>query len=166
MSKKNNKKQSKKNGRPTKYSKKIHLILATALGELGLIDTKIAERMEISEATLNNWKKKYPDFKKALNNGKMIIDKEVENSLLSLTREKKFDEIERTIKTDDKGKELKGETRIKTIKRIILPSVQACIFWLKNRRPDHWRDAQHITHGVDEIKKAGEELADLFNKAK
>jgi hypothetical protein len=26
------------------------------------------------------------------------------------------------------------------------PDVTACIFWLKNRDPEHWRDVQNVTH--------------------
>lgn len=166
MGRKPKKKKAGKQGRPTKYSKKHHLILAQALGELGLIDTQIAERMGVTEQTLNNWKKKHPDFKKALNNGKAVVDREVENSLLSLTRERETSETETIVKTNKQGQPIKGDTRIKrTIKKLI-PSASACIFWLKNRRPDQWRDTQHINHGGDAIQKAGDQLAALFKKAK
>ena len=26
------------------------------------------------------------------------------------------------------------------------PDVTACIFWLKNRDPEHWRDVQNVDH--------------------
>jgi hypothetical protein len=26
------------------------------------------------------------------------------------------------------------------------PDVTACIFWLKNRDPEHWRDSQRLEH--------------------
>ena len=28
------------------------------------------------------------------------------------------------------------------------PDVTACIFWLKNRDPEHWRDSQQMEHVV------------------
>jgi hypothetical protein len=28
----------------------------------------------------------------------------------------------------------------------VIPDVTACIFWLKNRDPQHWRDVQNVTH--------------------
>jgi hypothetical protein len=28
----------------------------------------------------------------------------------------------------------------------VLPDVTACIFWLKNRDPQHWRDSQQMEH--------------------
>jgi len=29
------------------------------------------------------------------------------------------------------------------IRKLMPPDVTACIFWLKNRNPKRWRDAQH-----------------------
>jgi hypothetical protein len=28
----------------------------------------------------------------------------------------------------------------------VIPDVTACIFWLKNRDPQHWRDSQQLEH--------------------
>lgn len=165
MTKKNNKNTGKKNGRPTKYSKNF-LPLATALGELGLIDSEIAPRMGIRESTLNNWKKKYPEFKKALNNGKAIVDREVENRLLKATDDRVVEESELIVRTDKNGKPIKGNSKLKKIKRTIPLSVSACIFWLKNRQPDKWRDASHVTVANDDVKQAGEKMEETFNKAK
>ena len=42
------------------------------------------------------------------------------------------------------------------------PDVTACIFWLKNRRPDEWRDRQDQRHTiVQDNRTAAEILADL-----
>jgi len=165
MTKKKNKNTGKKNGRPTKYSKNF-LPLATALGELGLIDSEVALRMGIRESTLNNWKKKYPEFKKALNNGKAIVDREVENELLKATKERVVEDSELIVRTDKNGKPIKGDSKIKKIKKTVFASVPACIFWLKNRQPDKWRDASHVTVANDDVKKAGEEMEATFSKAK
>lgn len=48
----------------------------------GLKDEQIAKNIGISESTLYDWKKKYPDFSKALKRGKEVVDFEVENALL------------------------------------------------------------------------------------
>jgi len=152
--KKTNKNTGKKNGRPTAYSQN-YLPLAFALGELGLIDVEIAPRMQISESTLNRWKKKHPEFKKALNNGKAIIDREVENQLLLATKERTIEESVIDVRTGKDGKPLKGDSRLKKTKKIIQGSVPAQIFWLKNRQPDKWRDTSHVTVANDDIKRAG-----------
>ena len=42
------------------------------------------------------------------------------------------------------------------------PEVTACIFWLKNRRPDKWRDRQDQRHTfVQDNRTAAEIFADL-----
>ena len=35
----------------------------------------------------------------------------------------------------------------------IAPDTSAAIFWLKNRRPDEWRDKQDIQHGGEIVNK-------------
>jgi len=122
--------------------------------------------MGIRESTLNNWKKKYPEFKKALNNGKAIVDREIENELLKSCKERVFEDTELIVRTDKNGKAIKGDSRLKKTKKTIAGSVSGQMFWLKNRKPDKWRETSHVTVANDDIKKAGEEMEALFNKAK
>ena len=39
-----------------------------------------------------------------------------------------------------------GLKKIRVTTREVIPDVRAQIFWLKNRRPDLWRDKQEIDH--------------------
>ena len=43
-----------------------------------------------------------------------------------------------------------------------MPSTTAQIFWLKNRRPDRWRDKQQVEHSsvVPVVITGGDELED------
>jgi len=52
----------------------------------GLTDEQIAGKMGIGVTTLYDYKKKYPEFMKALKKGKEVVDREVENSLLEQAR--------------------------------------------------------------------------------
>jgi hypothetical protein len=46
------------------------------------------------------------------------------------------------------------------------PDVVACIFWLKNRRPDLWRDRQDHRHKIiQETRSAAELFAELQAEA-
>lgn len=94
----------------------------------GLTDEQIAKNIGISESTLYDWKKKYPDFSKALKRGKDVVDFEVENALLKSAME--------------------GNTT-------------AQIFWLKNRRPDKWRDKPEMPGDSENLKKAKELLGGI-----
>ena len=94
----------------------------------GLTDKQIAHNMGIGTRTLYNWKKAYLPIMQALKAGKEVVDYQVENSLLKRALGYEYDE----------EKFVDGE--VVTIKRQVQPDTTAIIFWLKNRRPDKWRD--------------------------
>ncbi len=127
-------------GRPTKYTKK-KANLAISLAAKGKIDTEIAEALDITQQTLNNWKKKYPEFFESLKAAKKEVDKLVERSLLE--RALGYEHPDTHISN------YKGEITITDITKHYPPEVTACIFWLKNRDPERWRDKQDIEHSGD-----------------
>ena len=99
----------------------------------GLTDAQMAGNMRINPATLYDWKKKYPKISEALKKGKEVVDIQVENALLK--RALGYDFQEEKIERSDKD----GVKVVQTVKHIP-PDTTAQIFWLKNRRPDRWRD--------------------------
>ena len=116
----------------------------------GLIDEQIAQNIGIAASTLYEWKKQYPEISEALKKGKEVVDRQVENALLKRALGYKYEEI-----TTEYGKETKRVTKQ------MAPDVTAQIFWLKNRKPDQWRDKRDIEHSgeiggvviVDDIPK-------------
>lgn len=104
----------------------------------GLIDEQIAENAGITPSTLYEWKKKYPDISEALKKGKEVVDVQVENALLKRALGYSYKEV-KTEETAD------GDKVTVTVKEVV-PDTTAQIFWLKNRRPDRWRDKQDIEH--------------------
>lgn len=104
----------------------------------GLTDEQLAGKMQINPATLYDWKKKYPKISEALKKGKEIVDIQVENALLKRALGYEFQEerVERSVKD--------GVKVVQTIKHVV-PDVTAQIFWLKNRRPDRWREKPEPT---------------------
>lgn len=105
----------------------------------GLIDKQIAENIGITEQTLNVWKKTYPSFSESLKRGKEVVDIQVENALLKRALGYNYEEIKEEYEF---GAPIKKTVTIKEV----LPDTVAQIFWLKNRRPDRWRDKQAIEH--------------------
>lgn len=101
----------------------------------GLTDEQIAHNMNISRQTLNEWKRKYPSISDTLKKGKEVIDRQVENALLKRALGYRYDEV-----TYEDGVETKRVTKE------VQPDVTAQIFWLKNRKPNEWRDKQNIEH--------------------
>ena len=64
----------------------------------------------------------------------------------------KFEEISEALK---KGKEVVDyEVENALVKEALSGNVTAIIFWLKNRRPDKWRDKPEAPGDADALKKA------------
>lgn len=99
----------------------------------GLTDEQIAENMGISRSTLNSWKEKYSDISDTLKRGKEIVDRQVENALLKRALGYRYDEV-----TMENGVETKRVTKE------VMPDTTAQIFWLKNRKPEEWRDKKDV----------------------
>ena len=125
-----------KGGRPTRYDPERHPFLAACLARDGLTSPEIAERLGIHWATLKRWQQRYPEFCAALKESKAESDGKVE---MSLYKRALGYEITETEEVRDKRGQV---TRKKTTVKQVLPDVTAQIFWLKNRQPEKWRDAQ------------------------
>ncbi|MBQ1771027.1 MAG: helix-turn-helix domain-containing protein [Clostridia bacterium] len=99
----------------------------------GLTEEQIAGKIGIHSDTLNEWKHRFPVISEAIKKGKAPVDFQVENALLKRALGYDWDEITTEITENN-------QTRIKSVIRHVPPDVAACIFWLKNRRRDRWRD--------------------------
>ena len=117
----------------------------------GLTDEQIAGNIGINTSTLYDWKNKFPKISEALKKGKEVVDIQVENALLKRALGYEFQET-RVEKSDKDG------TKIIQILKHIPADTTAQIFWLKNRRPDKWRDKPEIPGDSDMLKKAKELL--------
>jgi hypothetical protein len=130
-------------GRPTDYNPDIHPRLAEAWATSGKIDKQIAEKLGVSESTLNLWKKKHPEFSESLKRGKEGPDDLVEASLFTRATGYTFDSEKILAVSDGQGMGSHVE-RIKT-KEHCPPDVTAIIYWLNNRRPARWRNRHEVT---------------------
>lgn len=99
----------------------------------GLIDEQIAQNIGIRAATLYEWKKRFPEISEALKRGKEVIDRQVENALLKRALGYEYEEV----KEKFEGGILTERT---VTKKEVVADTTAQIFWLKNRKPDTWRD--------------------------
>jgi DNA-binding XRE family transcriptional regulator len=66
--------------RPTDYREE-HCVKAFGFALLGYTDAQLAKYFNVSEQTLNTWKKKHPEFLESLKAGKDEADSAVVNSL-------------------------------------------------------------------------------------
>lgn len=133
-------------GRPSKYKPEFVEQARKMCALLGATDRELAEFFEVSEATLNTWKIEHPEFLEALKSGKESADARVEKSLYQ--RAIGYSHPEDDIRTVAIGDGMSEITITPTVKHYP-PDTTACIFWLKNRRKDQWRDKQEIEHSGD-----------------
>lgn len=129
-------------GRKSAYDTKIkpRLEEIKAWAKNGHTDEDMMEALGISRETFYKYKRDKADFIDALKVNKEIADQTVESSLYLRANGFTYDEVTTTIK-EMGGQEI---TETKTVKKRVLPDVTACIFWLKNRKPEQWRDKQEI----------------------
>src|SRR4029077_2741911 len=121
----------------------------------GSTDKDLALFFKVSINTIDNWKKRYPDFLLALLKGKQEADANAaealyRNAIGSEYYEEHAVKLKRKI-FNDAGKVIRTEEHVQVIplKRHSKPDTTAQIFHLKNRRPDQWRDAKKAEHEAD-----------------
>ena len=122
----------------------------------GLTEEQITHNMGISRETLSQWKKKYPDISDTLKRGKEVVDLQVENALLKRALGYEYEEVSEKYESGTL-------TEKKVIKKQVIPDTTAQIFWLKNRRPDKWKDKQDVQVS-GELKEEQTKLDDLIRQ--
>lgn len=98
----------------------------------GLTDEQIAKNIGIGYSTLQTWKSKYQDIQDTLKKGKEVVDIQVENALLKRALGYEYEEVT-----------YKNDKEIKRVRKQVIPDVTAQIFWLKNRKPEQWKNDPH-----------------------
>ena len=110
----------------------------------GLTDEQIAANIGISRKTLYEWKSKYSDICDTLKRGKEVVDIQVENALLKRALGYTYKEVTREkIFNPETGQYKLMPT--KEVTKEVVPDTTAQIFWLKNRRPEQWRDKRDVS---------------------
>lgn len=131
-------------GRPSKYDSKFceH---ARKLCLLGATDQNLADFFEVDVSTINNWKIDHPEFFESLKAGKASADADVAASLYHRAMGYSHKAV--------KMFQYEGCVISEQYDEHYPPDTTACIFWLKNRRPDIWRD--RIQHTGDPSEPIG-----------
>ena len=159
--------QKNKVGRPSKKNGFI-VQKIMELAREGKTNMQIADIVGISFETLRTWKIEDWEFAVTLNENKFLADQMVEAS---------------TFKNAigyDYYEEVATDQGVVEIRKHKSPNPSSQIFWLKNRRPDDWRDNPHYKEEAEleerrktllalpkeELIKRAEQMVELMKKAK
>lgn len=125
--------------RPSSFCEE-YVAQAEKLCALGATDQEIADFFEVSVRTIHRWKADNEQFCHALKVGKAVADERVERSLYQRAIGYEQDEV-KIFMPAGASEPVYAPYRAK-----VAPDTTAAIFWLKNRRPDLWRDKQAVEH--------------------
>lgn len=101
----------------------------------GLTMEQIAYNMNINKTTLYKWQKKSDNLTNALKVSRDSADRQVENAL-----------FKNAIGFHYTEEQLTDDGEVVEVKKYSKPNTTAQIFWLKNRKPDEWREKQNVEH--------------------
>jgi hypothetical protein len=127
-------------GRPTAY-KPENAEIARRACLLGATNEDLAERFEVSRTTIDNWIASIPDFSAAVKQGRQVADEAVVAALLA-----------RAIGMEHKSTKVfcqNGQPVTAEYMQYFPPDMRACMFWLRNRSPAHWRENRPVARGSD-----------------
>ena len=133
----------------------------------GLSLAQIAHNVGVADSTFRRWKEENEALSAAIKRGNAPVDLEVENAMLKSALGHK-ETVRKAIKVKtEKQKVGEGKIVEEHIEYVdeevyIPPQVIAQIFWLKNRRPDKWKDKieQTVVTEVEDLTPLAEMLND------
>ena len=128
-------------GAKTKYDESFPVRVLELAGK-GLTNKEIAKQLGISRTSFYEYKKNISEFLDAIKKGKEPIDDDVEDSMLKRAMGYDYEEQVTEERISEDG--TRHPAVVRTFKKHMPGDTTAQIFWLKNRRPNEWRDARNI----------------------
>jgi Homeodomain-like domain len=138
-----------KMGRPSIPFLPEYADVAGQMSDDGASCPEIAAALGISLKTLERWRGAYPDLRRAIKVGKGPADERVKRSLYERATGYSYAAV--------KVFHYQGRIIKARVVEHVPPDTLACIFWLKNRDPEAWRDVQRIEHDVTKLTEAVKE---------
>ena len=116
-------------GRPTTY-KPENAEIAHHACMLGATNESLAERFGVCRRTIDNWIATIPEFSDAVRRGREVADASVVGALFARATgmEQKMTKV-----FCHRGQPVTANYTVQ-----LPPDVRACMFWLRNRRPEQW----------------------------
>jgi hypothetical protein len=118
-------------GRPTRFEPEM-CAQARNYCLLGATNDELAEFFDVHPSTIDRWIAERADFRDAVKRGRVVADARVARGL--------YDRAVGYDRTVERSVIVGGELKPVTSTVHYPPNVQACIFWLRNRRRETWGD--------------------------
>jgi hypothetical protein len=113
-----------------------HLEQVRAIAMRGISEEEMSEIFDISEKEITRWKKQYPLFKRALDEGYTDADQAVLSALYQSAVGYSHEE-EKVFQWD--GEIIRADTV-----RHYKPDLPSIKLWITNRQREHWKDRQQV----------------------
>jgi hypothetical protein len=123
-------------GRPSPFKPEYVEQAKKLCAILGATDLEIADFFNVSLRTIANWQTQHPEFRDAIKLGKVEADHRVERSLYNRAVGYSYDAVKIFCGKD-------GVAKVE-YREHMPPDTTACVFWLKNRRPEQWREKSDV----------------------
>ena len=126
-----------------------NLLRLAAWARDGLTEREMARNIGVARSTISEWKKNFPEFSDTLKKGKEVADITIENALYKKATGYNV-MLKKTFKVKDiiyeNGKKVREtEKLVEGYDEMHVPAdTTAQIFWLKNRKPNEWRDKREV----------------------
>ena len=143
-------------GRPTVY-KPENAEIARYACMLGATNETLAARFEVCRRTIDSWIATIPEFSFAIKQGREGANEAVVSALFARATgmEQKMTKV-----FCHRGQPVTADYTVH-----LPPDIRACIFWLRNRRPEQWREsrpggaaAKNEPNWVSELEAASERV--------
>jgi hypothetical protein len=128
-------------GRPTLYKPK-YAEIALRMCAQGATRADLADRFGVTINTVMAWQFEHQKFSDCCKQGRDAADERVEQSFYERAVGYTYD--------SEKLLVVQGQVIREPIKEHVPPDPRAAEFWLRNRRPDRWKDAKQLETRVAE----------------
>lgn len=128
-------------GRYSKYDTNVkpYLEMIEAWTRDGATEAQLCERLDVCQDSFIQYKKQNAELVEVLKKGREATDIQVENALLKRALGFTYEEV--TQERIASGDVVEMQVT-KIVRKQVVPDVGAQAFWLKNRRPDVWKERQ------------------------
>lgn len=133
-----------KGGRPAKYNpEETPKVARTVTGE-GKTLAQLAQLLGVNPDTITDWQKKHPEFSVAIKLGREDASDRVERALFERAIGYSHPTVKPMVVSGGQG--MGSSIEMVDLVEQYPPDTTAAMSWLKNKRPDQWKDKQHVEH--------------------